>query len=410
VTGIEGGNASVRTGRILAGTTILQAVPALNDDRVGRAALNFALGQLRSGARAIIAGGGGQLVGELQAVGGEWMDFDLTVGRPLKRRRNLQAFRELLAAERVEVVHAHGSETTRSAVAGARDVSVPSIATCYGLPPPRSSTAFRADPLSQADAVLAPSEFAADLIARHRGVAPERLGVIPPVVDTAWFDPAAVRADRVAAVRHEWQVGHDERIILAAGASAPASGHLTLVDAVRILVNGGLREVVFVIGAAGAEADDYAQELDARIGAQGLGAMVRRVRPCRDMPAAYAAADAVVVATERKSAFEEDAAEAVAMARPVIASNIGSLPEIVLAPPRVAAENRIGWLMRPRDPLDLARALAGALMVELEDWHALGSRARQFAERKFSERRVTDATLAVYGALLGADSAGSLRR
>jgi len=114
------------------------------------------------------------------------------------------------------------------------------------------------------------------------------------------------------------------------------------------------------------------------------------------------------VPTERKSAFEEDAAQAVAMARPVIASNVGSLPEIVLAPPRVSPENRIGWLMRPRDTLDLARALASALMVESEDWHALGSRARQFAERKFSERRVTDATLAVYGALLG--SAGSPRR
>ncbi len=410
MTGIDGGYASARTGRILAGATILQAVPALNDDRVGRAALNLALGQLRSGARAIVAGGGGELVGELQAVGGEWMDFDLTIGQPLKRRRNLQAFRDLLAVERIELVHAHGSEPTRAAVAGAREASVPSIATCYGLPPPRSSASFRADPLAQADAVLAPSEFAADLIARHRGVALERLGVIPPVVDTAWFDPAAVRTDRVAALRHEWQVGPDERIILAAGASAPASGHLTLVDAARILVNGGLREVAFVVGAAGIEDDDYAQALDARIAAQGLGAMVRRVRHCSDMPAAYAAADAVVVPTERKSAFEEDAAQAVAMARPVIASNIGSLPEIVLAPPRVSAENRTGWLVRPRDALDLARALASALMVESEDWHALGSRARQFAERKYSERRVTDATLAVYGALLGTDSAGSLRR
>jgi glycosyltransferase involved in cell wall biosynthesis len=66
----------------------------------------------------------------------------------------------------------------------------------------------------------------------------------------------------------------------------------------------------------------------------------------------------------------------------------------------VPAENRTGWLARPRDVLDLARALAAALMIESEAWHTLGSRARQMAERRFSGRRVTEATLAVYGALL----------
>jgi glycosyltransferase involved in cell wall biosynthesis len=409
VSGIEGGY-SGRTGRILAGATILQAVLSLDDDRVGRAALDSALGQLRAGARAIVAGGGGQLVGELQAVGGEWMDFALTTGHALKRRRNLQAFRDLLAVERVDLVHAHGAEMTRPAVAGTREASIPVVATCYGLPSRRRSRSFRADPLSQADAVLAPSQFVADLIARHCGVAAERIGVIPPALDTAWFDPAAVRADRVAALRHEWQIHPDERIIVAAGPLAPGNGHLTLVDAVRILVNGGLRDTVFVVGAAGGDGDAYAHALDARIVAQGVGAMVRRVGRCADMPAAYAAADLVVQSAERATAFEEDAAQAQAMARPVIASNIGALPEIVLGPPRVAAENRTGWLVRPRDPLDLARALATGLMVEAELWHALGSRARQFAEWKFSERRVTDATLAVYGALLDAEGVGSQRR
>jgi glycosyltransferase involved in cell wall biosynthesis len=185
---------------------------------------------------------------------------------------------------------------------------------------------------------------------------------------------------------------------------------MTLVDAVRMLVNGGLRDAVFVVGAAGDDTEAYAQALDARIVAQGIGAMVRRIGPCADMPAAYAAADLVVVAAERTTAFEEDAAQAQAMARAVIASNIGALPEIVLAPPRVPAEDRTGWLVRPRDPLGLARALASALMVDPEPWQMLGTRARQFAERKFSERRVTDATLAVYGALLDRESAGSLRR
>ena len=410
MTAIEGGYASGRSGRTLAGATILQTVPALDDDRAGRAALNLALGQLRSGARAIVAGGGGQLVGELQAVGGEWMDFAMTTGGALKRRRSLQAFRDLMAVERVELVHAHGAEMARAAVAGTKDSSIPLVATYYGLPAPRRPSYFRSDPLSQADAVLASSQFAADLITRHCGVAAERIGVIPPSVDTAWFDPATMRADRIAALRDEWQIGPADRVVLIAGALAPGNGHMTVIDAVRILLNGGLRDAVFVFGAAGADGEEYAEALDARIVAQGVDALVRRVGECSDVPTAYAAADLVVLATERKTAFLEEAAQAQAMARPVIAPNIGALPEIVLGPPRVAAEQRTGWLVRPRDPLDLARALAACLTAEPESWQALASRARQYAEWKFSEHRVTEGTLAVYGALLDAQGSGSLRR
>ena len=61
------------TPRSLAGATILQLVPALRDDPAGHAAVDIALTLLQSGARAIVAGEGGPLVGELRAFGGEWL-------------------------------------------------------------------------------------------------------------------------------------------------------------------------------------------------------------------------------------------------------------------------------------------------------------------------------------------------
>ena len=57
--------------RSLAGATILQIVPALSDDPAGHAAVEIALALMQSGARAIVAGDGGPLVGELRAFGGE---------------------------------------------------------------------------------------------------------------------------------------------------------------------------------------------------------------------------------------------------------------------------------------------------------------------------------------------------
>ena len=126
---------------------------------------------------------------------------------------------------------------------------------------------------------------------------------------------------------------------------------------------------------------------------RGSAAIFRQVGPCSDMPAAYAAADIVVALTDRAKSFDNVAAEAQAMARPVVASNIGALPEIVMAPPHVQSQNRTGWLVKPGDPIHLARALAAALALSPNGWDALGERARELAEYRYSPSQVAAATL-----------------
>jgi glycosyltransferase involved in cell wall biosynthesis len=118
------------------------------------------------------------------------------------------------------------------------------------------------------------------------------------------------------------------------------------------------------------------------------------------MSAAYAIADLVVLPSVVPTTFSEIAAEAHAMAKPVIASATGALPEMVLAPPAVEEDLRTGWLTPPGDPIELARALAAALAVDPVVRHAMANRARRFAEHRFSPARVAAATLEVYAGLL----------
>ena len=74
--------------RSLAGATILQLVPALRDDPAGHAAVDIALTLLQAGARAMVAGDGGPLVGELRAFGGEWLPMINDTLNPLRIRAN----------------------------------------------------------------------------------------------------------------------------------------------------------------------------------------------------------------------------------------------------------------------------------------------------------------------------------
>src|SRR5436305_1114577 len=189
--------------------------------------------------------------------------------------------------------------------------------------------------LARGQRVIADSYYAADLIVTRHGGQPEQIAALARSIDTGRFDPFSISAERIAVLRHAWGIRPGWRVVLVPGPLRPAKGQMNVVDAVRILVNGGLRGVAFVIASDGAAEEDYARAIGARIEAQGIAGLVRRAGYCADMPAAYAVADAVIVPSLEPSTFEPVAAEAHAMGRPVIASSIGSLPEIVLAPPHV---------------------------------------------------------------------------
>jgi glycosyltransferase involved in cell wall biosynthesis len=92
------------------------------------------------------------------------------------------------------------------------------------------------------------------------------------------------------------------------------------------------------------------------------------------------------------------------MGKPVVTSAVGALQERVVVPPRVADDLRTGWLTRPGDQQDLARAIGIALALEETAYQDMSVRARQFAEYMFSPRSIAVAHRAVYTSLLARDT------
>jgi glycosyltransferase involved in cell wall biosynthesis len=91
------------------------------------------------------------------------------------------------------------------------------------------------------------------------------------------------------------------------------------------------------------------------------------------------------------------------MGRPVAVSTVGVLPENVLCPPRMRDDLRTGWLVRPGNVGELARAIASVLALDVTAYEALSTRARQFAEFAFSPQSVAEAIRGVYTSLLARD-------
>jgi glycosyltransferase involved in cell wall biosynthesis len=115
-------------------------------------------------------------------------------------------------------------------------------------------------------------------------------------------------------------------------------------------------------------------------------------------------ADVVAVPALEPPLTGRAVAEAQAMGRPVVATTVGVLPENVLCPPRMKDELRTGWLVRPGNVGELARAVGAALALNVTSYEALGARARQFAEFMFSPQSVAEAIRGVYTSLLARDA------
>ena len=230
-------------------------------------------------------------------------------------------------------------------------------------------------------------------------MAREKLAVIPRRVDGARFDPPAISPERAMVLRRGWKIARGQRVVLMPGRIDPAKGQLTLVEAARVLTNGGLRNVVFVLAGDNRQHFDYAKSIAAQAEAHGVAHLIRQIGVCPDMAGAYLATDLVAIPQIEPPAFPLAAAEAMAMARPVIATNAGALPEIVLAPPNVLESARTGWLAEPDDPVNFARALADALAAEASTYNAIGARARRLANQFFTPARTAAAALDLYANL-----------
>jgi glycosyltransferase involved in cell wall biosynthesis len=130
--------------------------------------------------------------------------------------------------------------------------------------------------------------------------------------------------------------------------------------------------------------------------------VIRIVGPLADRPASYAAATVVLGAAIQLEGLHRGMLEAMAMARPVIASHLAAGREAVLAPPMVAEERMTGLRFPAGDEAALAAALIRMLSYPEADRRAMGERARAFVLAEFDRASSADQLLAVYADVAGA--------
>lgn len=391
--------------------TILQVVPRLDAGGSELATIEIAQALSSVGARALVATEGGGMAEEVAFAGGEIVTLPVAGKSPITVLANIGRITKLIEQRGVDLVHARSRAPAWSAFLAAWRTGKPFVTTyhgAYGEVGP-----FKAaynSVMAKGDRIIANSHYTASVIeAREPGVK-DRIRVIYRGVDRNAFDPAAVDASAVENLKARWGVPPGAKIVLHAARLTSIKGQRDLIAAAALAhAEGALDGAVVILAGDAPGRDAYREELIGLIARHGLDDRVRLVGHCREMPAAYLAAQVAVTTSTVPETFGRTSAEAQAMGCPVIVPDLGALPETIVSSEQSEAQFT-GWLFPPRDVAALASRIGQALALSPSERDAIGARTRTHVAGKFMLERMQGSTLAAYDELLGTDLAERFKR
>ncbi|ABL00352.1 glycosyltransferase family 4 protein [Pelobacter propionicus] len=285
-----------------------------------------------------------------QPLEGLWFDNLRSAGVQILRLgldspADMLQFRRLLATERPDILHTHKNRALFFAYFATlgmrRPVWTANRGTVYPLSLSRLAHFIHRRHVARMFAV---AQAVKDALVDD-GIPSKKVDVIYGSFDPERFSPAVSGQ----AMRNAWQVPFGTPLVgLIGSLNTPKKGHQLLLEAATIL-RGKCRDLRFVLVGEGDPSP-----LEAKASSLGVSDRVIFAGFTEDVPAALAALDIVVCASLRGEGLTGAVREALAMARPVISSDVAGNRELV-------RHGQTGLLVPPGDPVALAAAICRLL-------------------------------------------------
>lgn len=275
--------------------------------------------------------------------------------------------RRFLRATRVDVLHAHDTYSNVFAVPAARAAGTPLVLASrrWWHSPQRKHGIANRLAYRLADAVITNSPSVADLVVGE-GVPRHRAVVVPNFLDDAAFE--APSRETLDVWRRD--LGLDSGPVLGCVANLlPVKDHATLIGAVARIRSAGHPVQLVLVGDGPCRA-----ELGALARRLGIGSAVSFAGRRPSQPSMHYLFD-VSLLTSTSEGLPNSLLEAMAAGRPVVATDVGGVPDIV--------DDTVGRLV----PAGSQAALGDALVELIRDEalrHRLGAEGRSRARRDHS--------------------------
>jgi glycosyltransferase involved in cell wall biosynthesis len=365
-------------------------LPELHAGGVERGTLELGKYLVEQGHRSMVISAGGPMVEQLEKEGSQHIEWPVE-RKSLSSLKYIFPLRKLLQKEKVDILHLRSRLPAWIGFLSWKGLDKKTrpklVTTFHGF---YSINAY-SGVMAKGERVIAISNAVKEHVMAHYRVPAERISLIYRGVDETVFDPTAVSIARIETLKQEWGIDSD------AGPLIMLPGRVTSWKGQDVFLKSldKLKHLPWTAVCVGELREDSAYtrsvlNLSAELQLQDR---VKFVGNCRDMGAAYLAADLVISASSKEAeAFGRIAIEAQAMGRAVIATAHGGSLETVLP-------EKTGWLVTPDDPESLAKAIQEAL-GDRDRLLRFGAAGRKWVLDNFTRNIMCEKTVSVYRELL----------
>ena len=290
-----------------------------------------------------------------------------------KACRALQGLRKIIHEKGIRLVHSNSPRAAYLGGAAARLGAVPSVTHVRDMHLSPFLSPWKARLLGRlSDLIIAVSAATKQSIIEKTPVLASKVRVVYNGVDLGRIDGRAAKNARA-----ELGISLGDPVIASVGILHPAKGQGVLLRAAAALKPSFPSLRVLIVGAPFPESEgDYRQRLEDMTAELSLAGNVIFTGFREDVLDLMDAANTVVHAAVYPEPFPRSLLEALALGKPVVATRVGGIPEIV-------EDRGTGLLIEPSNPGALAEAVT-ALLKNREMALTLGSNGRKKVEKDFT--------------------------
>lgn len=282
---------------------------------------------------------------------------------------------------RPNIVHLHSSHAHNVGGMAARLTRVPAVVLSRRMDTPITLWHHRLKYRVGYDAVIAISNGVKQALVRA-GVSADKISVVRSAIEDHWWTHSGDRHS----VRQELGYSSDDVVVAVIAAIEPRKGQLILIRALPKILEKTSNVKILLAGK-----DDASQPERELVQQLGLEDKVLFAGFRSDIKDVIAAAD-IVAAPSFLEGLGVSIMEAMACGKPIVASNVGGIPESVV-------DGETGLLVEPGNVDALAEAVI-RLSIDKTLRHDMGRKGQLRAQADFSVDSLIHDTLAVYYHLL----------
>ena len=302
----------------------------------------------------------------------------------------LQKIKKLNDKENFDILHGHSGHPMPALITGVggKISGIPSIHTLYhtvdGSRSYYSHQFFLSKPISKfylslPDKIITLSERTRRSLI-GMGIKDEKICVIPPAIDLNRFNPS------ISGKEVKKQLNLDTNILLYVGDLAKSRGADVLIKALgKIKKQIPEIKLLFAVNMPLEKYKKERLEIKEKINFYDLNNNVIPLGIVNNMPEVMACCDAFIAPyrdIEGIADYPISILEAMAVGKPVIATGVGGIPEII-------SHRKNGLLVKPNDPVELANAIVYVLNNKREA-RIMGLEGTKLVSKKFKTEIIVD--------------------